>query len=75
MITFVAAATSPSPFEHRLARAGREVCTVTVFPRQACLDLSVAPDLPHGFNALFPCEITRRWTQRNAEWFDRVLGR
>jgi len=38
------------------------------------VDLFVAPDLPHGFNALFPCEITRRWAQRSAEWFDRVLG-
>jgi hypothetical protein len=32
----VAAATSPSPFEHWLARAGREVRAVTVFVKQAC---------------------------------------
>jgi hypothetical protein len=32
----VAPATSPSPFEHRLARAGREVRAVTAFLKQAC---------------------------------------
>jgi hypothetical protein len=32
----VAPATSPSPFERRLAQAGREVRAVTVFLRQAC---------------------------------------
>jgi acetyl esterase/lipase len=37
------------------------------------VDLFVGPDLPHGFNA-FPCELTGRWAQRTAEWFDRVLG-
>jgi len=46
-------------------------------PRSAAggdVELFVAPDLPHGFNALFICELTSRWTH-NAEWFDRVLGR
>jgi acetyl esterase/lipase len=37
------------------------------------VELFVAPDLPHGFNG-FPCELTRRWTERTAEWFDRVLA-
>jgi acetyl esterase len=37
------------------------------------VELFVGPDLPHGFNG-FPCELTRRWAQRTAEWFDRVLG-
>jgi acetyl esterase/lipase len=36
------------------------------------VELFVGPDLPHGFDH-FPCELTRRWTQRTAEWFDRVL--
>jgi acetyl esterase len=39
------------------------------------VELFVAPDLPHGGNAIiFPCEISRRWAQRTTEWFDRVLG-
>lgn len=37
------------------------------------VELFVGPDLPHGFNA-FPCELTARWAQRSAEWFDRLLG-
>jgi acetyl esterase len=37
------------------------------------VELFVGPDLPHGFNG-FPCELTQRWTQCTAEWFDRVLG-
>jgi acetyl esterase len=37
------------------------------------VELFVGPDLPHGFNH-FPCELTRRWAQRTAEWFDRVLS-
>jgi acetyl esterase/lipase len=36
------------------------------------VELFVGPDLPHGFNG-FPCELTRRWTQRTTEWFDRML--
>lgn len=38
------------------------------------VELFVAPDLPHAFS-VFPCELTRRWTQRTDEWFDRILGR
>ena len=37
------------------------------------VELFVGPDLPHGFNG-FPCELTRRWAQRTADWFDRVLS-
>ena len=37
------------------------------------VELFVGPDLPHGFNG-FPCELTRRWARRTAEWFDRVLN-
>jgi acetyl esterase/lipase len=37
------------------------------------VELFAGPDLPHGFNG-FPCELTRRWTQRTADWFDRVLS-
>jgi hypothetical protein len=36
------------------------------------VELFVGPDLPHGFDH-FPCELTRRWRQRTAGWFDRVL--
>jgi hypothetical protein len=35
-MTFAAPATSPSPFERRLARAGRDVRAVTVLLEQAC---------------------------------------
>jgi acetyl esterase len=37
------------------------------------VELFVGPDLPHGFG-LFPCELTRRWAQRTAEWLSRVLS-
>jgi acetyl esterase len=36
------------------------------------VELFVGPDLPHAFNH-FPCELTRRWAERTAGWFDRVL--
>jgi acetyl esterase len=38
------------------------------------VELFVGPDLPHGFG-FADCELTRRWTQRTAGWFDRVLSR
>jgi acetyl esterase/lipase len=37
------------------------------------VELFVGPDLPHGFTG-FPCELTRRWTRRTVQWFDRVLN-
>ena len=37
------------------------------------VELFVGPDLPHGFGG-FPCELTRRWTERTAQWFERVLS-
>jgi acetyl esterase len=37
------------------------------------VELFVGPDLPHGFNG-FPSELTRRWSERTAAWFDRVLS-
>jgi acetyl esterase len=37
------------------------------------VELFVGPDLPHGFG-FAACELTRRWAQRTADWFDRVLS-
>ena len=36
------------------------------------VELFVGPDLPHGFG-FAACELTRRWEQRTADWFDRVM--
>jgi acetyl esterase len=45
---------------NRWAVAGNEV------------ELFVAPDMPHGFQA-FPCTMTKIWARRTAAWFDRLL--
>jgi len=37
------------------------------------VDLFVAPDMPHGFQA-FPCGITRAWASETDAWFARILG-
>jgi acetyl esterase len=37
------------------------------------VELFVGPDLPHGFGG-FPCELTKRWTERTDQWFERVLS-
>jgi acetyl esterase/lipase len=37
------------------------------------LELFVAPDMPHGFQA-FPCGITDRWLERSHAWFAHVLA-
>jgi acetyl esterase/lipase len=36
------------------------------------VELFVAPDMPHGFQA-FPCGITREWAAANDAWLTRVL--
>lgn len=37
------------------------------------VDLFVAPDMPHGFQA-FPCGITEAWAAATHAWFTRVLA-
>lgn len=38
------------------------------------VELFVAPELPHGGDVLFPCQISRHWAERTTEWFDRIIG-
>lgn len=52
--------------------------TLMLAPRWAAagneVELFVAPDMPHGFQA-FPCGITTAWTEAQFAWFERMLTR
>jgi len=37
------------------------------------VELFVAPEMPHGFQA-FPCAITSAWATAQFDWFARLLG-
>ena len=53
--------TTPCCFAGRYAAAGNEV------------ELFVAPDMPHGFQA-FPCGITTAWAKAFDAWLTARLG-
>ena len=52
--------------------------TLMLAPRWAAagneVDLFVAPDMPHGFQA-FPCGITSAWAEAQFAWFARMIER